>query len=71
MSCHCVVLHVTVINILHKFLYAILISPIQVGARYSVVGRGTMLRAGSLRVRFPMWPFDFSIDLIFPAALGS
>jgi hypothetical protein len=40
-----------------------------IGARGSVVGSGTMLQAGRLRVRFPMRSLDFSIDLIFPAAL--
>jgi hypothetical protein len=39
------------------------------GARGSVVGCGTMLQAGRSRVRFPMRSLDFSIDLIFPAAL--
>jgi hypothetical protein len=29
----------------------------------------TLLQAGRSRVRFPMRSFDFSIDLIFPAAL--
>jgi hypothetical protein len=28
-----------------------------------------MLQAGMLRVRFAMWTLDFSIDLIFSAAL--
>jgi hypothetical protein len=35
----------------------------------SVVGSGTMLQAGRSRVPFPMWSMDFSINLIFPAAL--
>jgi hypothetical protein len=35
----------------------------------SVVGWGTMLQAGKSRVRFPMRPLDFSINLILPAAL--
>jgi hypothetical protein len=39
------------------------------GARGSVVGWGTMLQAGSLRVRFPMTSLDFSIDLILPGTL--
>jgi hypothetical protein len=39
------------------------------GARGSVLGLGTMLQAGSSRVRFPMKQLDFSIDLILPAAL--
>jgi hypothetical protein len=39
------------------------------GARGSVVGWGTRLQAGRSRVRFPMRPLDFSIDLILPAAL--
>jgi hypothetical protein len=40
-----------------------------VRARGSVVGWGIMLQAGRSRVRFPMRSFDFSIDLILPAAL--
>jgi hypothetical protein len=39
----------------------------------SVVGWGTMLQAGGLRVQFPMRSLDFSIELILPArtmALG-
>jgi hypothetical protein len=39
------------------------------GARGSVVGWGTMLRAGRSRFRFPMRSLHFSIDLILPAAL--
>jgi hypothetical protein len=39
------------------------------GARYSVVGWGTMLQARRSRVRFPMMSLDFSIDLLLPAAL--
>jgi hypothetical protein len=42
---------------------------INMGARGSVVGCDTMLQAGRSRVRFPMRPLDFSIDLISPAAL--
>jgi hypothetical protein len=38
-------------------------------ARGSVVGWGTMQQAGRSRVRFPMRPLDFSIELILPAAL--
>jgi hypothetical protein len=38
-------------------------------ARSSVVGGGTMLRAGRSQVRFPMRLLDFSVDLILPAAL--
>jgi hypothetical protein len=38
-------------------------------ARSSVVGWGTMLQAGRLRVRFPIKSLDFSIDLILPPAL--
>jgi hypothetical protein len=41
----------------------------KLGARCSVVGWGTMLQAGRSRVPFPMKSLDFSIDLIFPAAL--
>jgi hypothetical protein len=29
-----------------------------------------LLQAGNLQVRFPMRSFDFSIDVILPAALG-
>jgi hypothetical protein len=39
------------------------------GARGSVVGCGTMLQAGRLRVRFPTKSLDFLIDLILPPAL--
>jgi hypothetical protein len=39
------------------------------GARGSVVGSGTMLQAGRLRVRFLMRSLDFSIYLILPTAL--
>jgi hypothetical protein len=39
------------------------------GARGSVVGWGTMLQDGRLRVRFPMRSLDFSIYLILPTAL--
>jgi hypothetical protein len=39
------------------------------GARGSVVGRGTMLQAGRSRVRIAMRSLEFSIDLILPAAL--
>jgi hypothetical protein len=35
----------------------------------SVVGWGTMLKAGRPRIRFPMRLLDFPIDLIIPAAL--
>jgi hypothetical protein len=38
---------------------------------YSViVGWGTMLEDGKSRVRFPMRPLDFSIDLIFQPQYG-
>jgi hypothetical protein len=39
------------------------------GARGSIVGWGTMLQTGRSRVGFPMRSLDFSIDLIFPAAI--
>jgi hypothetical protein len=39
------------------------------GARGSVIGWRTMLQTGRLRVPFPMRSLDFSVDLIFPAAL--
>jgi hypothetical protein len=42
----------------------------QLAARSRVVGWGTMLQSGSIRVRFPMRLLD-SIYLILPAALGS
>jgi hypothetical protein len=35
----------------------------------SVVSRGTTLQAERSRIRFPLRPLDFSIDLILPAAL--
>jgi hypothetical protein len=35
--------------------------------RGSVIGWGTMLQAGRLRVRFPMRSLDFSVDVILPA----
>ena len=34
-------------------------------------GRGTVLRNGRLRVRFPMVSFEFFIDLTLPAAYGT
>jgi hypothetical protein len=37
--------------------------------RCSVIGWGTTLQAGRSRVRFPMTSLDFSVYLIFPAAL--
>jgi hypothetical protein len=39
------------------------------GACGSIVGWGTMLQAGRSQVRIPMRTFNFSIDLILPAAL--
>jgi hypothetical protein len=40
------------------------------GARSSVVGWGTMLQSGRLRVRFPMRSLDvFNLPNLFPAAL--
>jgi hypothetical protein len=39
------------------------------GTCSSVVGWRTILRAGRLRVRFPMKSLDFSLDLILPATL--
>jgi hypothetical protein len=41
------------------------------GTRGCIVGWGTMLQVGRLRIRFPMRLFDFSIDLILPATLWS
>jgi hypothetical protein len=41
------------------------------GARGTVVGWRAMLQPGSSRVRLPMRALDFSIDVIFPAALWS
>jgi hypothetical protein len=40
-----------------------------IGSRGSVVGWGTTIQAGRLRVRFLMRSLDFSVDLILPAAL--
>jgi hypothetical protein len=37
--------------------------------RIGAVGWGIALQAGSSQVRFPMVSFEFTIDLIFPAAL--
>jgi hypothetical protein len=45
------------------------INEIIIRARGSVVGWGTMLKAGRSRVRIPMRSLDFSIDLVLPAAL--
>jgi hypothetical protein len=42
-----------------------------IGARGSAVFLGTKLQAGRSRFRFPITLMDFSIDLIFPAALWS
>jgi hypothetical protein len=39
------------------------------GARGTVIGWGTMLQTARSRLRFPMGPLDFSINLILPAAL--
>jgi hypothetical protein len=47
----------------------IIIIIIIIGARSSVLGWGTTLQAGKLRIRFPMRSLDFSIELILPAAL--
>jgi len=44
-------------------------SRVVIGARGSAVGWGTALQARRSRVRFPMVPFDFFIDIILPAAL--
>jgi hypothetical protein len=41
------------------------------GANGSVVGWGTVLQAGRVRVRFPMRTLDFSDHLTFQAALWS
>jgi hypothetical protein len=38
-------------------------------ARGSVVGHGTMLKAGRALVQILMWSLDISIDLILSAAL--
>jgi hypothetical protein len=40
----------------------------EIGARGSVVGRGTMLHAGMSRVRFPMRSLDF-LNLLHPSSL--
>ena len=37
------------------------------GARDGAVGRGAALQAGRFRVRLPMGPLEFFIDLILPA----
>jgi hypothetical protein len=39
------------------------------GARGNVIDWNTMLQAGRLRIRLPMSSLDFSVDLIFAAAL--
>jgi hypothetical protein len=39
------------------------------GARGGTFGRGTALHAGRSRIRFPMVPLEFFIDVILPAAL--
>jgi hypothetical protein len=49
-----------------KFLPILLIDE---GARGSVVGWGTMLKAGRSRFRVSMRSLDFSIDLILPVVL--
>jgi hypothetical protein len=53
----------------YSSVHTYLLIPWLCGAHGSVVGWGTMLEAGTLRVQFPMRSLDFSIDLIFPAAL--
>jgi hypothetical protein len=59
------------IQVYHSLYYDVaLINPLTCyWARGSVVGLGTMLQAERSRVRFPVRSFDFSIDLILPAAL--
>jgi len=42
---------------------------IQNGARCGAVGWGTALQAGRSRVRFPMVPSEFFIEIILPAAI--
>ena len=39
------------------------------GLRGGAFGRGTALQVGRLRVRFPMVPVEFFIDIILLAAL--
>jgi hypothetical protein len=41
----------------------------EIGVRGSVVGSGTVLKAGRWRVRFPLRSLDISADTILPAAL--
>jgi hypothetical protein len=53
----------------HFILCNKLILRLRLGARGSLVGRGTMLKAGRPRVRFPMRSLGFSIHLILPTAL--
>jgi hypothetical protein len=43
--------------------------PLGLGARGSVVGLGTMPKDWSLRVRYPVRSFDYSLDLILPVTL--
>ena len=39
------------------------------GVRGDPISRGTLLQAGRSRVRFPMAPMEFFIDIILPATL--
>ena len=55
--------------LLPEFTLACVHYSMQWRARGGVVGWGTALQAGRSRIRFPMVPMEFFIDIIFTAAL--
>jgi hypothetical protein len=56
-------------NIVLPVLFEFYLDILCIGARGSIVGCGTLVQAGRLRIRVPMRLLNFSIDHILPAAL--